>query len=164
MTMITDGSKFLYHTDIETPPNLLETWDENLEEPWKDPKSGMESHCWNVLYSHKHEYFVQHIKNILNLSGRVSGRYYNLMPNHSLRWHTDRSTTCSFNFLLEGNGPVQYKDENENIHEFFYKQALLNTSVPHHVPASDNRRIIFKVSIFGVSYEEVLTAYKKEYE
>jgi len=78
-------------------------------------------------------------------------RYYWLAANSYLPEHTDHNTQCSINFVLSKNlAPVTV----ENV-DYFYTQALLNTSVRHSVRNGPEERILFKISIFDKTFEEV---------
>lgn len=78
-------------------------------------------------------------------------RFYIQDPGVSIGFHTDRQTLCSFNFLLSDNpDPISFRTGT-----MFYVNALLNTTVEHAVLATKNRRLLFKISVFDKSFEEV---------
>ena len=86
-----------------------------------------------------------------NIPGKVDGRFYRLKANTILPWHIDSGTTCSVNFLLSGKtAPVIFRSG-----MYHYKQALLNTTVEHSVRNGPEDRILFKISIFEKSFEDV---------
>ena len=78
-------------------------------------------------------------------------RFYYQKANSVLRVHTDFNTTCSLNFILsEDPAPVQC-----NGVDYFYKQCLLNVTVPHGVVNGPVERLLFKISLFDEPYEEL---------
>jgi len=84
-------------------------------------------------------------------SGVCKPRFYNLAPDYTLPFHTDRGTLCSLNYVLSGkSGGVTFGDG-----IISYECALLNTQLMHSVPAQGMNRILFKVSIFDLSYDTV---------
>lgn len=86
-----------------------------------------------------------------NLPGKVDGRFYRLKANHTLPWHIDSGTMCSVNFVLsEEAAPVKFESG-----VYYYKQALLNTSIKHCVENGNKDRLLFKISIFEKSFEDV---------
>ena len=93
--------------------------------------------------------FVQKIMDDFKVDGKP--RFYFQEPYFKLPVHVDHKTTCSINFVLSDNAaPVQF--DNRLYH---YKQALLNTSIPHSVHNGPEERILLKISIFDVSFEEL---------
>jgi len=97
-------------------------------------------------------------------------RYYWLKPNRQLWWHTDAGTTCAINYVLNGNdAKVQFSVTGEDLegpppvqyNEFEYRAAILDVTKYHSVPNdSDLPRILFKISIFDKSYEEIVNLLK----
>jgi hypothetical protein len=68
-----------------------------------------------------------------------------------LPYHTDRGTLCSFNFILsEDPDPILFYNK-----KFFYKNALINTSMMHAVIQTKRKRILFKLSVFDKSFNEI---------
>jgi|TARA_R100000027_G_scaffold62233_1_gene54218 hypothetical protein len=95
--------------------------------------------------------YVEDFKNKYNIPGKVDGRFYRLKANTTLPMHIDSGTKCSINFLLNGDGaPVIFESG-----EYTYKQALLNTSIMHSVINGDKDRILFKISIFELDFDQV---------
>jgi len=96
--------------------------------------------------------YCENFKETYNIPGKVDGRFYRLKANNTLPMHIDSGTKCSINFLLNGEGsPVVF----ENIGTYVYKQALLNTSVMHSVVNGNKDRILFKISIFEMEFDNV---------
>lgn len=97
-------------------------------------------------------------------------RYYWLKPNRQLWWHTDAETKCSINYVLNGNDSrVQFSKTGEDLegpppieyNEFEYRAAVLDVTKYHSVlNDSELPRILFKISIFDKSYEEIVNRLK----
>ena len=78
-------------------------------------------------------------------------RFYIQEAGVSIPFHKDRGTLCSFNFLLSDQlDPISFKDRTVT-----YRTALLNTSIDHAVINPKSKRILFKVSIFDKSFDEI---------
>jgi|TARA_B110000503_G_C7079563_1_gene384541 hypothetical protein len=79
-------------------------------------------------------------------------RFYLLDENVYLVPHVDFGTLCSINILLftTENAPVNVEGN-----EYTYTSCILNTQKEHSVQNGLNKRILFKISIFEHSYEEV---------
>ena len=98
---------------------------------------------------------ANYFKNTYKIEGKVDGRFYRLLANATLPYHTDRSTQCSVNMILsEGQAPVKFKVDGIET-EYLYNIALLNTQVEHSVQNGEEDRIIFKISVFDESYDSV---------
>lgn len=101
------------------------------------------------------------------LKADARARYYWLKPNRQLWWHTDAGTKCAINYVLNGNDArVQFSVAGEDLegpppddfNEYEYKAAILDVTKYHSVPNdSDTPRILFKISIFDKSYEDVVS-------
>jgi hypothetical protein len=79
-------------------------------------------------------------------------RFYIQEAGVSIPFHKDRGTLCSFNFLLSDDlDPISFRHRTAT-----YKTALLNTSVDHAVLNPKNKRILFKVSVFDKSFQEII--------
>ena len=101
--------------------------------------------------------FADMVKDMFSLPGKVSSRFILLKANTSLPEHTDSDTQCALNFLLSGDKtPVLFDKKHADYKlEYHYKQALLNTQIPHMVHNGPEDRILFKVSIFDLPYFEM---------
>lgn len=98
---------------------------------------------------------ANYFKATYGIAGRVDGRFYRLLANSTLPYHTDRSTECSVNMILSGeSAPVKFRQNGEEA-EYNYELALLNTQVEHSVVNGDTDRILFKISIFDETFEDV---------
>jgi len=86
------------------------------------------------------------------LTGKSRARYYIQNKGVNIPAHIDYNTQCAANFVLSGeNDPICYEDG-----EFIYSSAIVDTSRKHWVN-SNSKRILFKISYFDLSYEEVLS-------
>ena len=86
------------------------------------------------------------------ITGYVSPRFYMLTKNTILRNHVDLNTKCSINHVIQGDkSPVAYADYGM----FYYNTALLNTTLMHGVINKDTDRILFKLSIFDETFDQV---------
>jgi hypothetical protein len=102
--------------------------------------------------------------NLLQADARA--RYYWLKPNRQLWWHTDAGTKCAINYILnDNNAKVQFSVTGESLqgrpaeqfNEFEYKAAILDVTKYHSVPNYSNLpRILFKISIFDKTYEDIV--------
>lgn len=96
-------------------------------------------------------------KIIQDFSVTGKSRFYWLKPYGTVPEHVDNGTKCSLNFILtEDPSPITYGEV-----EYFYEVALINTSIPHSVKNKENERVLFKISIFNESFEEVSEKIKK---
>lgn len=78
-------------------------------------------------------------------------RFYIQKPGFALGFHKDRGTLCSFNFLLSDNLDVI----NFRGYNLFYRTALLDTQTEHAVLEVTSDRILFKLSVFDKTFEEI---------
>jgi hypothetical protein len=93
--------------------------------------------------------FIQKIMDDFGIQGKP--RFYFMEPFFKLPEHVDYKTECSINFVLSENAaPVSFGDK-----QYDYKQCLLNTSIPHSVQNGPEERILLKISIFDVSFNDL---------
>jgi len=91
-----------------------------------------------------------HFKNLFNLTD-CKPRFYIQEPGFDIGFHTDQNTLCSFNFVLSNDpDPISFTN-----FDVIYNQALLNTQVKHAVLKTKSKRILFKISVFDKSFEEI---------
>ena len=151
------------HTNLDFDYDLFLQEYYRIKQNEKDYARGGESiHFWRVirledLKSELVKSYVKDFKNKYNIPGKVDGRFYRLKANSTLPMHIDSGTKCSINFLLNGDGaPVLFESG-----EYTYKQALLNTSIMHSVINGDKDRILFKISIFELDFNQVSSLLSK---
>lgn len=120
--------------------------------PYTDPRYNVTIEEW-LICKHNSSY----IKNIMD-DFEVNGkpRFYWLAPHAHLPEHVDNGTTCSINFVLSDQAaPVTVGGI-----DYVYEQALLNTSILHSVTNGPTERLLFKISISNISYEELYSIIK----
>ena len=79
-------------------------------------------------------------------------RFYTLDPHTYLVPHKDYGTSCSINILLYGQQDAPINVEGS---EYTYNACVLNVQKEHSVRNGPLKRILFKLSIFNQTYEEV---------
>ena len=69
-----------------------------------------------------------------------------------MKAHVDVGTPCAINFIIHGNAtPIIFGDDDI----YHYENALLDVSKKHSVPIQvDTERLVFKLRILDVSFEE----------
>jgi len=151
------------HTNLDFDYDLFLQEYYRIKQNEKDyARGGKSIHFWRVirledLKSELVKSYVKDFKNKYNIPGKVDGRFYRLKANSTLPMHIDSGTKCSINFLLNGDGaPVLFESG-----EYTYKQALLNTSIMHSVINGDKDRILFKISIFELDFNQVSSLLSK---
>lgn len=93
--------------------------------------------------------YIQKILDDFEVKG--SPRFYWLKANTVVPPHVDNDTKCSINFILSDNAaPVNFDNQ-----VFYYKQCLLNTSRIHWVKNGPIERLLFKISVFDESYDDL---------
>jgi hypothetical protein len=103
-------------------------------------------YCKNLAKNIKHKY---------NIEGRVDARFYRLLANELLPFHTDRGTQCSINVILSNQpAPISFRIQNK-ISNHYYNVALINTQHEHSVQNGSEDRILFKISIFDENFDSV---------
>lgn len=113
-----------------------------------DPRIPGESLDNWLISRHTCEY-IEQIMRDFEVNGRP--RFYWLEPNAFLLKHTDHNTTCSINFVLSDDiAPVTIEDQ-----DYYYTQALLNTTKMHSVQNGPKERLILKISIFDESFDSL---------
>ena len=77
--------------------------------------------------------------------------YTTQRPNKELYWHTDpKEMKCAINFVISGNqSPITFKDA-----EYMYEAALVDVSTVHMVKPQPTKRILFKLCIDDLTFEE----------
>lgn len=78
-------------------------------------------------------------------------RFYIQEPGVDIPFHKDRGTLCSFNFVLSDKpDPIWFRNGS-----MVYRNALLNTAVDHAVLNTKSKRVLFKLSIFDQTFQEI---------
>ena len=81
-----------------------------------------------------------------------SPRFYFLGKNQHLPKHKDNGTECALNVVLNKNIKSAVTYDNAN---YYYRSALLNTQKEHEVFNGPEDRMLFKISIFDETFEQV---------
>lgn len=115
------------HTDSRYPDMVFDEW----------------------LISHHTSEYIQKIMDDFGVKGKP--RFFWLQPFAVIPEHTDNGTTCSLNFLLNDN-PAAITINGK---DYFYTSVLLNTTAPHSVTNNETERLLFKISLFDESYEDL---------
>jgi len=129
--------------------HLLEIWSKikHKQVTYKDKRSNKALSHWKII-RHYFEY-AKELSKIFNVESRP--RFYMLNANTVLQQHTDLGTLCSLNFILSDiPAPVIFGDTKVS-----YKYALLDTTKSHGVVNNDKDRLLFKMSIFNETFDEV---------
>ena len=132
--------------------HLLAFFNEHKQhgEPYQDKRFGrFVWKSWRIVRDIEIEY-ADFINKHFNIDG--SPRFYILDSGTILPMHIDQDTTCSLNFVLSENpAPIKFSSGNE----YYYKTALLNTSIKHGVDKTSGDRVLFKLSIKDEPFDVV---------
>jgi len=102
---------------------------------------------WLVGF-HSSEYVDQIMKDF-NVVGKP--RFYWLQPHAVIPEHVDNGTLCGLNFILtDYASPITFGNQ-----DYLYESILVDTTKPHSVKNNEHERIMFKISIFNESFEQV---------
>lgn len=114
---------------------------------------GLKMDYW--LISHCAHDYINGILNDFQINGKP--RFYWLKPFATVPEHVDNGTKCSLNFILTDNAsPITFGDK-----DYYYESILVNTTRPHKVVNNENLRLLFKISIFDQTFEQVAERNKK---
>ena len=95
----------------------------------------------------------------LDLKCKYNMKFVYIAPHAIIDWHKDWGTKCAFNWLINGNTEcIKYRDR-----PYQYRSAIINTQEEHKVENKDKERIIFKISIFDKSYEEICNQFSSRF-
>jgi len=108
---------------------------------------------WLVGY-HISEY-VEKIMQDFGVKGKP--RFYWLQPHATIPEHVDNGTLCGLNFILTDQAsPITFGNN-----DYYYDAILVNTTIPHSVKNNEHERIMFKISIFNETFEQVADRIKQ---
>jgi hypothetical protein len=108
---------------------------------------------WLVGF-HSSEYVDQIMKDF-DVVGKP--RFYWLQPHAVIPEHVDNGTLCGLNFILTDQAsPITFGEK-----EYYYESILVDTTLPHSVNNNEHERIMFKISIFNETFEQVAEKIKK---
>jgi len=101
------------------------------------------------LIGHASSPYIEKIMTDFGVAGKP--RFYWLKPFAVIPEHIDNGTLCGLNFILTDNAsPISYGDK-----DYFYESVLIDTTKPHSVKNNETERIMFKISIFNETFEQV---------
>jgi hypothetical protein len=124
----------------------------SIANPYVDHRVPNGISFWKI--AHYTNDYLENIKTDFGVNGKI--RFYFAAANSVVPTHVDNGTQCAINFILsEDAAPVTYDGV-----DYLYKQALLNTSIPHGVVNGPVERILLKISIFDESYESLAARIK----
>ncbi len=151
--MITSDFIFEITLDwVDVDKIKTESDDDSGYENFVDPSNGFVFNGWFIKkIDSGYAYQVsEQIRKMIG-SNDCRPRFYRQNRGFNLRFHKDRDTQCSINFVLSG------KEDEVSFEKFSmpYSIALLNTSEYHAVTDLKSDRVLFKISIFDLSYQEV---------
>jgi hypothetical protein len=152
MTITINNDEILVFDFAFEQEYLLNVWNEykNQSIPYSDKRfNRFVMKNWRIVNNLNLDY-ADYLNQYFGIDS--SPRFYILEANTSLIMHVDQDTSCALNFVLSDNpAPVRFKSGNF----YYYKTALLNTSVKHAVDKTDNDRVLFKLSIKDESFDSV---------
>lgn len=101
------------------------------------------------LVGHHTSEYVEKIMQDFGVVGKP--RFYWLQPYAVIPEHVDNGTLCGLNFILTDDAsPITFGDK-----DYYYQAILVNTTLPHSVKNNEHERIMFKISIFNETFEQV---------
>jgi hypothetical protein len=107
-----------------------------------------------LIGSHSSEYVDQIMKDF-DVVGKP--RFYWLQPYAVIPEHVDNGTLCGLNFILTDQAsPISFGEK-----DYYYESILVDTTLPHSVKNNEYERIMFKISIFNETFEQVAEKIKK---
>jgi hypothetical protein len=107
------------------------------------------------LVGHHHSSYVEQVMKDFDIIGKP--RFYWLQPHAIIPEHVDNETQCGLNFILTGHAsPISFGNK-----DYYYESILVNTTLPHSVKNNEHERIMFKISIFNETFEQVAKKIKK---
>jgi hypothetical protein len=107
------------------------------------------------LVSHHVSDYVNQIMKDFGITGKP--RFYWLKPYAVIPEHVDNGTLCGLNFILTDKAsPISFGNQ-----DYFYESILVDTTKPHSVKNNEHERVMFKISIFDETFEQVAEKIKK---
>lgn len=143
-------------------PNLLPLLREEAQNqehwvPFADPLTGLTVPGWLIKRMEPEGDLVSQVtcrwfKEFLSIGDMdIRPRFYWQTPGTVIKFHIDRGTQCSLNLVLQGDQDyIAFPMAKTQ-----YTCALLNTQKHHGVLSPETGRLLFKLSIFNRTYQEV---------
>lgn len=120
------------------------------------PKLGQVKNYYYAPY--EPDWLKDYIKRNFGIKGRFNMKFVYLIPGYqTLNWHTDKGTKCAINWVVNkplNDAVLEYRDS-----KHIYSAAIINTEKEHRVTNLEFERILFKVSCFDMTYEELCTKF-----
>ena len=123
---------------------------------YEDPQNGKVP-SWKILRENESTHIMKKVKrDFCNTYGldieKCTAKYYILDSDTYLPPHIDYNTKCAANWILSGSeAPVSYDSG-----DYYYTNAILDTTKLHWVQNGNEPRVLFKISFFDVSYEDLV--------
>jgi len=136
---------------------LLEQYQKNLIESKNFNDNGLPISVPKLQLQEGFEFdYAKELMDFFEIDGEA--KYYTLKKDCEFDLHVDTLPKCSVNVLVSENpAPVFIGGKN-----YLYHNCVLNVKKPHGVFKNTEDRILFKISIFNNTYEEVRQkVYKK---
>ena len=154
--------KFIYHMHIR--PDLVEDlYEESLTPEYAD-HVGLNEGVWIKCRATDQQPATVRLAKIWSevLEAKVSPFYYVQSSGKRVLEHKDYQCGCSINILLNDNDqPIVFRDEDDKLHMYQYRCALLNIAGYYHeVPASPKERRTARFAI-QTSFEDARTKLKE---
>ena len=131
-------------------------------EPFVDPKTGNIIEKWLIkrqVGNYATE-LVCKFEEMLKCS--IKPRFYIQEKGFTLPPHVDRGTTCAVNFVLSTRrDPITFHTS-WGYMRYTYETAIVDVTQEHEVTAVNEDRVLFKMSIFDKSFEEVIERYERQ--
>ena len=134
----------------------IEAEDSRGYEPFVDPKTGTVIERWLIKrdVTGYARVLTRDFEEILET--HIRPRFYIQERGFTLPFHRDRGTTCAINFVLsDTSDPIEFRDRS-----YAYKTAIIDVTREHRVTATTEDRVLFKMSIFDLSFDEVVERYE----
>jgi hypothetical protein len=150
-------SLFIFDYSFDKERLIDEAIDFDEYTPFVDPKNGNILDYW-LIKNISSGYAKQISDDFANFfSVKIKPRFYYQKAGYSLPFHKDRGTMCSINFVLsEERDMISFKD-----YDIFYNIAVLDTQVEHAVLNPKADRLLFKLSITDLNFDDVVNILKQ---
>lgn len=144
---------FTFETDIDFERLLLICGNKyDGFEPFKNPYADEIFGWWHMKHVSKGypQEIAEYFESILET--KLHPRFIIQDKGSTLPWHVDHGTTAAINFVLEQGQTDMIHFRDGSAH---YETALINVSEEHCVPEVKEDRILFKLSMFDVKFEDI---------
>ena len=105
------------------------------------------------------EWLKDYIQKSFGLKGRWNMKFVYIPSGVVLDWHVDKGTKCAINWLINNSSAsIEFKNG-----KYQYESAIIDTSKEHRVVDLAGERILFKVSCWDMTYNELCQNFIKRY-